>query len=120
MPSTTSRTIQIGNLSLTVSQLTLGQLKSVRAEIQTLMSMRTTAEQMPTVEQLSAMAAVLHISAAKNDASITREMIDQALDELPYDTGMTTLAEAVQAVMQSSGMNGRAGSVTGEAASPAS
>lgn len=117
MPATT---IQLGALTLTIAQLTLGQLKRVRAEMQVLLTMRKQAEEMPTVEQLDAMVAVLHASASASDAALTREAITEAVDAQPFDVGMKQLADAIGTVMLGSGLTARTGStVTGEAESPA-
>jgi hypothetical protein len=117
MPETT--TLPIGALSVTVSQLRVGQMKRIRSELKILLEMNRTKEAFPSADQIDAMVTLVHISATDADPSLTREAIGVVVDETGYDVGVTQLATAVAVVMQRSGLHTVAGAAPGEASSPA-
>lgn len=110
-----STLVQVGSLSIPVSQLRVGQLKRARAELELLLAMRRDGATMPSAEQIDAMVTIVHVSASAVDPSLTREVIQAAVDDAPYDTGLKELAAAIGVVMERSGVS----TAPGEAQSPA-
>jgi MFS superfamily sulfate permease-like transporter len=97
-----STVVQIGVLSLTLSQLKLGQLKRVQPELRVLASIQGTALLL-TEEQIDAITTLAFVSANVADPSLTKEQVVAAIDDLPWDTGLTQLVQMIPVLLKGSG-----------------
>lgn len=84
--------VVIGGRHFKVQLLRLGQLKRVRDALATLFDYKP--PKLPTAEQISAMAEVVHASAQLNEPTLTLEAFNAHLDELDYDTALIELGQA--------------------------
>lgn len=110
--------VAFGEHSITVSPLTLGAARPIRAELLAVMSLRSNADPFPTAEQADAMITVVHAAAKLVDPAVSRESIEALIDGRPFLEGIAELSRAALSVIAIQ----RTGAVpaAGEAASSAS
>lgn len=112
------QTVTIGGRAFAVSLLTLGALKSVRAELATLIAMTPVPGQLPSTEELDAMTAVVFAAAHQHDPELSFGDFAALVDALPYDVAIRDLGGAFRAVAFRSRLLVE-GVAEGEAQSPA-
>lgn len=120
--ATRTITVTLGGVSYTADHLRLRALRTLGAEIQSVMSIRDAAAGIPSPAQFDAMIAILFASVAPHMPGVTLEGFTKTIDDLDWIAGVKQLSAAVTEIVSASLTSGLppGGAGTGEAPSPAS